>query len=159
MSNFLKRDNRIRYKNSTGELVLYNPTKEQYDTLIEEMKSSVKINEEQQFEGVSSLTFLRYIYENLTSLKDELKDLSNEDFEKILTDKLEGVNRDYEIVKLHRAIGDLCNELAEDVQYQVIEQIRTLNNIVELTKIQKSSTMAKHKFDKLKEEVEKKNKK
>ena len=88
MSNFLKRDNRIRYKNSTGELVLYNPTKEQYETLIEEMKSSVKINEEQQFEGVSSLTFLRYIYENFDN-NAIIKGLSDVELKTLTPDFLE----------------------------------------------------------------------
>ena len=51
MTNFLKQDNKVRYTNPDGDIILYNPTKEQYDNLIIEMKKSIKINENYEFEG------------------------------------------------------------------------------------------------------------
>ncbi|MDY6152007.1 MAG: hypothetical protein SPI06_01220 [Terrisporobacter sp.] len=159
MTNFLKQDNKVRYTNPDGDIILYNPTKEQYDNLIIEMKKSIKINENYEFEGQSNISFLKYIYEELTSLKDEVKGLSDEEFEELLTDKLEGNNRNMQIVRLHRAIGDLCDEMAEDIQYEVITQIKNLNNIVDIIDIEKSSSMAQSKFNKLQEELKKNNKK
>ena len=64
-----------------------------------------------------------------------------------------------QIVRLHRAIGDLCDEMAEDIQYEVITQIKNLNNIIDIIDIEKSSSMAQSKFNKLQEELKKNNKK
>ena len=58
MTNFLKQDNKVRYTNPDGDIILYNPTKEQYDNLIIEMKKSIKINENDEFEGQSNISFL-----------------------------------------------------------------------------------------------------
>ena len=49
--------------------------------------------------------------------------------------------------------------MAEDIQYEVITQIKNLNNIIDIIDIEKSSSMAQSKFNKLQEELKKNNKK
>ena len=90
MSNYLTKPKKdILYKNKKGDIILYNPTIEQWDDIKNLIKNSTKKDEKGNLVmDENNINYLYYIYKNLTTLSNEVKNMTIEDFKNTMNNKL-----------------------------------------------------------------------
>ena len=141
MSNFLKENQKeeIRYKSKDGKIVLYNPNEEQYNELVEILKSSISMDSK---DNVLEIRYVREIIRSLVKDGSFIDEYTNEQ----LVQEIENGNRQIKI--LMREITSLVEEISDDIFYEYTQQIKMINNLFNIMNNNKDLESVKIKADK-----------
>ena len=133
MSNYLTKPKKdILYKNKKGDIILYNPTIEQWDDIKNLIKNSTKKEEKGKLEmDENNINYLYYIYKNLTTLSNEVENMTIEDFKNTMNNKL-FVENDRPMIRLYRKIKELIiDEIVDDIKYEMNEMLDTISTLID----------------------------
>lgn len=133
MSNYLTKPKKnILYKNRKGDIVLYNPTIEQWDDIKNLIKNSTKKDEKGNLVmDENNINYLYYIYKNLTTLSNEVENMTIEDFKNNMNNKL-FIENNRPMIRLYRKIKELIiDEIVDDIRYEMNEMLDTISTLVD----------------------------
>ena len=133
MSNYLTKPKKdILYKNKKGDIILYNPTIEQWDDIKNLIKNSTKKDEKGNLVmDENNINYLYYIYKNLTTLSNEVKNMTIEDFKNTMNNKL-FVENNRPMIRLYRKIKELIiDEIVDDIKYEMNEMLDTISTLID----------------------------
>lgn len=133
MSNYLTKPKKdILYKNKKGDIILYNPTIEQWDDIKNLIKNSTKKDEKGNLVmDENNINYLYYIYKNLTTLSNEVKNMTTEDFKNNMNNKL-FVENNRPMIRLYRKIKELIiDEIVDDIKYEMNEMLDTISTLID----------------------------
>lgn len=122
MSNFLKENQKeeIRYKSKDGKIILYNPTDEQYEELVNILRNTISMD---STNNVLEVKYIREIFRNLVKDGHFIDDYSDEQ----LSQEIENGNR--KIKLLIREITELIQEITDDLFYEYTQQVKEMNSL------------------------------
>lgn len=122
MSNFLKENQKeeIRYKSKDGKIILYNPTDEQYEELVNILRNTISMD---STNNVLEVKYIREIFRNLVKDGHFIDDYSDEQ----LSQEIENGNR--KIKLLIRKITELIQEITDDLFYEYTQQVKEMNSL------------------------------
>ena len=133
MSNYLTKPKKdILYKNKKGDIILYNPTIEQWDDIKNLIKNSTKKDEKGNLVmDENNINYLYYIYKNLTTLSNEVENMTIEDFKNNMNNKL-FIENDRPMIRLYRKIKELIiDEIVDDIKYEMNEMLDTISTLID----------------------------
>lgn len=133
MSNYLTKPKKnILYKNRKGDIALYNPTIEQWDDIKNLIKNSTKKDEKGNLVmDENNINYLYYIYKNLTTLSNEVENMTTEDFKNNMNNKL-FVENNRPMIRLYRKIKELIiDEIVDDIKYEMNEMLDTISTLID----------------------------
>ena len=133
MSNYLTKPKKdILYKNKKGDIILYNPTIEQWDDIKNLIKNSTKKDEKGNLVmDENNINYLYYIYKNLTTLSNEVENITIEDFKNNMNNKL-FIENDRPMIRLYRKIKELIiDEIVDDIKYEMNEMLDTISTLID----------------------------
>ena len=133
MSNYLTKPKKdILYKNKKGDIILYNPTIEQWDDIKNLIKNSTKKDEKGNIVmDENNINYLYYIYKNLTTLSNEVENMTIEDFKNTMNNKL-FIENDRPMIRLYRKIKELIiDEIVDDIKYEMNEMLDTISTLID----------------------------
>ena len=133
MSNYLTKPKKdILYKNKKGDIILYNPTIEQWDDIKNLIKNSTKKDEKGNLViDENNINYLYYIYKNLTTLSNEVENMTIEDFKNNMNNKL-FVENNRPMIRLYRKIKELIiDEIVDDIKYEMNEMLDTISTLID----------------------------
>ncbi len=133
MSNYLTKPKKnILYKNRKGDIVLYNPTIEQWDDIKNLIKNSTKKDEKGNLVmDENNINYLYYIYKNLTTLSNEVENMTIEDFKNTMNNKL-FIENNRPMIRLYRKIKELIiDEIVDDIKYEMNEMLDTISTLID----------------------------
>ena len=133
MSNYLTKPKKnILYKNRKGDIVLYNPTIEQWDDIKNLIKNSTKKDEKGNLVmDENNINYLYYIYKNLTTLSNEVENMTIEDFKNNMNNKL-FIENNRPMIRLYRKIKELIiDEIVDDIKYEMNEMLDTISTLID----------------------------
>ena len=133
MSNYLTKPKKdILYKNKKGDIILYNPTIEQWDDIKNLIKNSTKKDEKGNLVmDENNINYLYYIYKNLTTLSNEVENMTIEDFKNTMNNKL-FVENNRPMIRLYRKIKELIiDEIVDDIKYEMNEMLDTISTLID----------------------------
>ena len=133
MSNYLTKPKKdILYKNKKGDIILYNPTIEQWDDIKNLIKNSTKKDEKGNLVmDENNINYLYYIYKNLTTLSNEVENMTIEDFKNTMNNKL-FVENNRSMIRLYRKIKELIiDEIVDDIKYEMNEMLDTISTLID----------------------------
>ena len=133
MSNYLTKPKKdILYKNKKGDIILYNPTIEQWDDIKNLIKNSTKKDEKGNLVmDENNINYLYYIYKNLTTLSNEVENMTIEDFKNTMNNKL-FIENDRPMIRLYRKIKELIiDEIVDDIKYEMNEMLDTISTLID----------------------------
>lgn len=134
--------NEILYKNLNGDIVLYNPSKEQYEELKKIISDSKAINNGKD-DNELELKYIREIFRMIIKDGNFIDDLSDEE----LVSQLTNGNRDIEL--LLREINELINRIQEDILYDYTKQIKIINTSLDILNSNAEANKIEEKMNKL----------
>ena len=82
-----KQSKKERFVGKSG-FILYNPTPQQYESIKNLLENACEINENYDIVGDIDVSFLKYIYENLTNVSEEVRPMTLTEFEDALSKKI-----------------------------------------------------------------------
>ena len=133
MSNYLTKPKKdILYKNKKGDIILYNPTIEQWDDIKNLIKNSTKKDEKGNLAmDENNINYLYYIYKNLTTLSNEVENMTIEDFKNNMNNKL-FIENNRPMIRLYRKIKELIiDEIVDDIKYEMNEMLDTISTLID----------------------------
>lgn len=133
MSNYLTKPKKdILYKNKKGDIILYNPTIEQWDDIKNLIKNSTKKDEKGNLVmDENNINYLYYIYKNLTTLSNEVENMTIEDFKNTMNNKL-FIENNRPMIRLYRKIKELIiDEIVDDIKYEMNEMLDTISTLID----------------------------
>ena len=133
MSNYLTKPKKdILYKNKKGDIILYNPTIEQWDDIKNLIKNSTKKDEKGNLVmDENNINYLYYIYKNLTTLSNEVENMTIEDFKNNMNNKL-FIENNRPMIRLYRKIKELIiDEIVDDIKYEMNEMLDTISTLID----------------------------
>ena len=133
MSNYLTKPKKdILYKNKKGDIILYNPTIEQWDDIKNLIKNSTKKDEKGNLVmDENNINYLYYIYKNLTTLSNEVKNMTIEVCKNTMNNKLV-VENNRPMIRLYRKIKELIiDEIVDDIKYEMNEMLDTISTLID----------------------------
>ena len=133
MSNYLTKPKKnILYKNRKGDIILYNPTIEQWNDIKNLIKNSTKKDEKGNLVmDENNINYLYYIYKNLTTLSNEVENMTIEDFKNNMNNKL-FVENNRPMIRLYRKIKELIiDEIVDDIKYEMNEMLDTISTLID----------------------------
>lgn len=107
------------------DIVIYHPTSKQVDEIKELIKNNIML--QSQDNEVLSLECIKYILKELTNIKEDYDNITNEELGMLLS------NGKRNIELMLRDIESLLNEIKDDIIYtniQLMKQINSLLNIL-----------------------------
>jgi cellobiose phosphorylase len=122
-----------RYKNRKETIILYVPNEEQYKKIYEIVKETISSEE---LTGQVTPQCIKTIYEDLTSLSEEVRDITIEEFIALLNQKV-FVEKDREMIRLYREVEKLLKEICEDISYEVETQLDETISLLKSVDIKK----------------------
>lgn len=142
MSNILKRNQKseFRYKSDDGEIILYNPSNEQYYDL-KAILGKIIINNKDN-KGFLGSESVRIIFKMLVKDGDFIDEYSDEE----LANELENGNRKIQL--LYREITDLIQEISDDIMYEYYKQIKEINSLLNIINGNNDVQIMKNKINK-----------
>lgn len=117
--NNLKTDK--RYEN--GEVILYEPNKEQEKYIKEKIIENINLNTEEEKAG-ASYNLIRYILTECTTLKDDIEQIEDDKLSELID------NGNIKIKQLMRKIEELFNEYVEDIAYEEGRKLKEITSII-----------------------------
>jgi hypothetical protein len=139
MGNFLKENqkNEIRYQNK--DIILYNPTKEEYEQLKEIMKNIVTDKEN----SISiDVKYIKEIFRMLVKGGNFVDDYTDEE----LITELENGNRKIQL--LYQEIKDMIQDIIDDIIYECKKQTRDINTFINMINNNDDTIKTKDKINK-----------
>ena len=133
MSNYLTKPKKdILYKNKKGNIILYNQKIEQWDDIKNLIKNSTKKDEKGNLVmDENNINYLYYIYKNLTTLSNEVKNMTIEDFKNNMNNKL-FIENNRPMIRLYRKIKELIiDEIVDDIKYEMNEMLDTISTLID----------------------------
>ena len=133
MSNYLTKPKKdILNKNKKGDIILYNPTIEQWDDIKNLIKNSTKKDEKGNLVmDENNINYLYYIYKNLTTLSNEVENMTIEDFKNNMNNKL-FIENNRPMIRLYRKIKELIiDEIVDDIKYEMNEMLDTISTLID----------------------------
>ena len=133
MSNYLTKPKKdILYKNKKGDIILYNPTIEQGEDIKNLIKNSTKKDEKGNLVmDENNINYLYYIYKNLTTLSNEVENMTIEDFKNNMNNKL-FIENNRPMIRLYRKIKELIiDEIVDDIKYEMNEMLDTISTLID----------------------------
>ena len=133
MSNYLTKPKKdILYKNKKGDIILYNPTIEQWDDIKNLIKNSTKKDEKGNLVmDENNINYLYYIYKNLTTLSNEVENMTIEDFKNNMNNKL-FIENNRPMIRLYRKIKELIiDEIVDDIKYEMNEMLDNISTLID----------------------------
>lgn len=142
MNNILKRNQKsdFRYKSNDGEIILYNPSNEQYEEL-KSILGKIIINNKDN-KGLLGSESVRIIFKMLVKDGDFIDEYTDEE----LANELENGNRKIQL--LYREITDLIQEISDDIMYEYYRQIKEINSLLNIINGNNDVQIMKNKINK-----------
>lgn len=140
LQNHIKKE--IRFQK--GDLILYEPNKIQEDELKEILQKKISINEQGEVKGELNI---RYIYRELTSIGSEVDDLSDSDFADLINEDNDKYDTNMNL--LYNEVIFLIDEISEAILYTNMQQMKTINSMVNIMNSEIDATIMKNKLEKL----------
>lgn len=142
MSNFLKKNQKTNIRFTDGkDIVLYEPTKEQYSQLKEKI-NKISIDKENKSITIGE-EMIREIFKTLVKDGEFINEYSSQELNGLIE------NGNNKIKILFREIQDLLQEITDDIQYENNQMIKDMNKVLNILTSNDSVTIMKNKFDKL----------
>lgn len=137
-----------RYKSNKG-IILYNPTEEQY----QELKSLIRVATTKKDNGdfvtdLEDISYIKYIYENLTSQKEEVENMGELEFGSAIYHMVFEV-RDRENIRLYREVEKLVKEVVEDIKYEFDQEAEELNALLDAILLKENNEELNEKISKV----------
>lgn len=105
-----------------GDVILYEPNKEQEIQIKNKMFDNSKNTQDEQL--MVSVELIKYILQECTSLKEDVKEMTNEE----LSNSID--NGNIKIKKLMREVEKLFDEYVEDMVYEENRKLKEVNSIL-----------------------------
>lgn len=142
MSNFLEKNQKTSIRFSNGEdIVLYEPTKDQYNVLKEKInKLSIKKESNSIIIGED---MIREIFKTLVKDGQFIDNYNSKELNKLIEDG------NYNIKVLFREIQSLLQEITDDIQHENNQLIKDMNRVLNILISNDDMTTMKGKFNKL----------
>lgn len=141
--NFLEKHKKSKTRLNVEDVIMYEPTPEQRVELIEIINSTAKYKDNEEVEIEMDYSIIRYIISELCKDGEFAKELSDDE----LIDLIESGDR--VITLLVREIKKLVGELVEDIVYNQIESLETINKTLEIIKVNKETEKIKEEMGKM----------
>ena len=130
-----KQSKKERFVGENG-FILYNPTPQQYESIKNLLENACEINENYDIVGDIDVSFLKYIYENLTNVSEEVRPMTLTEFEDALSKKI-FIEKDSDNIEAFHEIKKLLEEIQKNVLYELEEKINKMK--LDLLKMQSNS--------------------
>lgn len=140
LQNNIRKD--IRFQK--GDIILYEPNEIQKDEIKEILKNKLSINEQGEVKGGTNL---RYIYRELTSIGNEIDNLTDDQFSELIDEKSIKYNRNMNL--LYKEVIFLIDEISEDILYENIQQLKTINSMANIFNNNTEVEAIKNKLERL----------
>ena len=114
-----KQSKKERFVGKSG-FILYNPTPQQYESIKNLLENACEINENYDIVGDIDVSFLKYIYENLTNVSEEVRPMTLTEFEDALSKKI-FIEKDSDNIEAFHEIKKLLEEIQKNVLYELEE--------------------------------------
>lgn len=124
MSGLLEQHQKTEIRAEFDNIIIYEPRNEQLEELRKILQKAVNgdgngfVNSEQT----------RYMIKTFTNIGDEIDEYTDE----VLESKIN--NGDRTLKKVIRELKGICDEIAEDIQYQVYQEIEMQFNVLQASK-------------------------
>lgn len=152
MNLLTNRDNNIRYESEIG-VILYNPTTEQFKRIKDILRENVGVKDNTyDISEEVTLSCIKYIYITLTNVGSEARNMSDLEFDNLLSKKIYEEN-DREVINLYREIKKICEEAIKDLQYEFDISLRQLESLAEMLETQLAVTKTSNKLNETLEKV------
>ena len=110
-----KQSKKERFVGENG-FILYNPTPQQYESIKNLLENACEINENYDIVGDIDVSFLKYIYENLTNVSEEVRPMTLTEFEDALSKKI-FIEKDSDNIEAFHEIKKLLEEIQKNFLY------------------------------------------
>lgn len=142
MSNLLINNQKTNIRFSDGgDIILYEPSKEQYKYLKEKI-SSISVNQNNNTITIGE-EMIREIFKILVKDGDFINEYNSEKLNELIE------NGNHTIKILFREIQNLLQEITDDIQYENIQTIKDMNKVLNILTSNSDLQTMKNKFNKL----------
>lgn len=131
---------KIRFQQ--GDFILYEPNAEQKKILLDIINKISNVDND-TVGGTLTLDDSRWVLREITNLKDDVDELSDEMLEDVIS------NTDSELSDLINAIRDLLIELSEETVKEYLKQVETAVSFFDLVEDNKNVSKLKKKLEKV----------
>ena len=134
LNNMIKQsENKIRFEKDG--LIFYNPTKEQDKAFKDALKEIMTV------QGVDpGIESVRFLIENSTNIGEEIKEYTDEQLEELME-----TNRTFKLFM--RSIIEYINECTDDIVYETMQLIKSVENQMKIQEIEKMTEEMKKSLD------------
>lgn len=130
----------IRFK--LDDVILYEPNMVQREELRTIIIDNTKIDiDKGEASAEYEYSIIRYIFKFLTSIGDEVDELSDDELEEQIN------NGNHKIAKLMREIEDMLREIMEEVVHQYMNEVKNLNEQLRLVDMSSEIDEIRQNFD------------
>lgn len=145
MNNFLEENQKadIRYESDNGKIVLYEPNEDERNILKAIIAENIKRSKDGTISGTVSVKYIREIFRMLVKDGNFIDKYTDDE----LLDKLNKGNR--KIKLLYREIEDLIFEISEEVIFDSINQVKFIDQLLNILKSNEDLEKVQKKLSKL----------
>ena len=122
-----KQSKKERFVGENG-FILYNPTPQQYESIKNLLENACEINENYDIVGDIDVSFLKYIYENLTNVSEEVRPMTLTEFEDALSKKI-FIEKDSDNIEAFHEIKKLLEEKINKMKLDLLKMQSNSNEI------------------------------
>ena len=122
-----KQSKKERFVGKSG-FILYNPTPQQYESIKNLLENACEINENYDIVGDIDVSFLKYIYENLTNVSEEVRPMTLTEFEDALSKKI-FIEKDSDNIEAFHEIKKLLEEKINKMKLDLLKMQSNSNEI------------------------------
>ena len=112
------------------DLKILNPSKKQELELLELIKNSKLEVEEENVNAVVGMNAIRYCFENLTNVGEEIKEMSDEEIEESIN------NGDMVLTEMFYEVVALIQEMIKSLILDAKQKVKDAQNLIEAIKLE-----------------------
>lgn len=126
MENLLEKHQKTGFRYKNKDIIMFEPTTEQYEEIKQLVKDSVQIDKEMKVSGELSFKSVRFIIREITSISHSIDEYTDEEIEEKLN------NGDRTLVLLYREIETLIQEIVDDIFYDYTQRIKEMDSLLNI---------------------------
>lgn len=112
------------------DLKILNPTKEQEIKLMELIKETKLVVENEDLNATVGMNTVRYCFENLTNVGDEVREMTDEELEEIIN------HGDIVLTEMFYEIIALIQEMIKSLILDAKQKVKDAQNLIEAIKLE-----------------------
>lgn len=124
------------------DLIVYEPTQEQKEEIINMIMEKSKLTDE-GVEGEIGTKEIRYLYRELTSLGSEIDDYTDEELDVMFE------NGNHDLICFQREIEKLLDEIATEIFYEKEKEVKSLLKVIDILSANTDMAEVEKKFNNL----------